>query len=149
MPSGRLHAIEAGSLILEIQQNSDTTYRVYDWGRVGLDGRPRDLHLQESLQCIDFGDDEPRPIPPGPNNATLADGEHFRLRRVPLDTDETLGFSARGQPRIVSLVAGELATDEPAHPILQRGANALVPFASSVDFRAIKPSIVLITENFA
>jgi len=43
--SGRLHAIDAGNLILEIQQNSDTTYRVYDWGRVGLDGTPRQLHI--------------------------------------------------------------------------------------------------------
>ena len=45
--SGRIHAIDAGNLILEIQQNSDTTYRVYDWGRAGLDGKPRDLHIQE------------------------------------------------------------------------------------------------------
>lgn len=62
IPSGRLHAIDAGCLILEIQQNSDTTYRVYDWGRVGLDGKPRKLHVKESLQCIDFSDFEPSPV---------------------------------------------------------------------------------------
>ena len=43
--SGQVHAIDAGNLILEIQQNSDTTYRVYDWGRMGLDGKPRQLHV--------------------------------------------------------------------------------------------------------
>ena len=59
--SGRLHAIDAGNLILEIQQNSDTTYRVYDWGRVGLDGQPRQLHVEESMRCIDFNDFEPTP----------------------------------------------------------------------------------------
>jgi len=52
--SGTLHAIGAGNLILEIQQNSDTTYRVNDWGRVGSDGKPRTLHKEEGLQSINF-----------------------------------------------------------------------------------------------
>lgn len=60
IPSGRLHAIGAGLLIFEIQQNSDTTYRVFDWNRPGLDGNPRTLHVEESLQCIDFSDIEPK-----------------------------------------------------------------------------------------
>jgi len=60
VPSGRLHAIDAGVVLVEIQQNSDTTYRVYDWGRVGLDGKPRQLHVKESLICIDFQDYEPK-----------------------------------------------------------------------------------------
>lgn len=53
VPSGRLHAIGDGLVIAEIQQNSDTTYRVYDWGR------PRPLHIAESLASIDFNDHEP------------------------------------------------------------------------------------------
>lgn len=60
IPSGRLHAIGAGLLIHEIQQNSDTTYRVFDWNRKGLDGLPRPLHIDQSLDCIDFDDWEPR-----------------------------------------------------------------------------------------
>lgn len=59
IPSGRVHAIGAGLLIYEIQQNSDTTYRVFDWNRVGLDGKPRELHVRQSLQSIDFTDFEP------------------------------------------------------------------------------------------
>ena len=59
LPSGRVHAIGAGLVIFEIQQNSDTTYRVYDWNRVGLDGKPRDLHIEQSLASIDFNDFEP------------------------------------------------------------------------------------------
>jgi mannose-6-phosphate isomerase len=59
LPSGRVHAIGAGLVIFEIQQNSDTTYRVFDWNRVGLDGRPRELHIAESLASIDFSDFEP------------------------------------------------------------------------------------------
>jgi mannose-6-phosphate isomerase len=59
LPSGRLHAIGAGLVIFEIQQNSDTTYRVFDWNRLGLDGKPRTLHVKESLASIDFNDFEP------------------------------------------------------------------------------------------
>lgn len=59
LPSGRVHAIGAGLVIFEIQQNSDTTYRVFDWNRVGLDGKPRALHIKESLASIDFQDFEP------------------------------------------------------------------------------------------
>ncbi len=62
IPSGRIHAIDSGCLILEVQQNSDTTYRVYDWGRVGLDGKPRQLHVQETMRCTNFDDFEPRLI---------------------------------------------------------------------------------------
>jgi mannose-6-phosphate isomerase len=59
LPSGRVHAIGAGNVIFEIQQNSDTTYRVFDWNRVGLDGRPRELHLDQALASINFDDFEP------------------------------------------------------------------------------------------
>ena len=60
LPSGRVHAIGSGLVIFEIQQNSDTTYRVFDWNRVGLDGKPRELHIAQSLASIDFNDFEPK-----------------------------------------------------------------------------------------
>lgn len=60
LPSGRVHAIGAGLVIFEIQQNSDTTYRVFDWNRVGLDGKLRELHVAQSLASIDFSDFEPK-----------------------------------------------------------------------------------------
>jgi len=59
LPSGRVHAIGAGLVIFEIQQNSDTTYRVFDWNRVGLDGKPRELHVAQALASMDFNDFEP------------------------------------------------------------------------------------------
>ena len=62
LPSGRVHAIGAGLVIFEIQQNSDTTFRVHDWNRVGLDGKPRELHVPQSMASIDFDDVEPRLI---------------------------------------------------------------------------------------
>lgn len=63
LPSGRVHALGAGVVLFEIQQNSDTTYRVFDWNRVGVDGKPRELHIPQSLASIDFNDFEPSLIP--------------------------------------------------------------------------------------
>jgi mannose-6-phosphate isomerase len=60
LPSGRVHAIGSSLVIFEIQQNSDTTYRVFDWNRTGLDGKPRELHIAQSLASIDFNDFEPK-----------------------------------------------------------------------------------------
>lgn len=54
IPAGLIHAIGTGILLAEVQQNSDTTYRVYDWKRVGLDGKQREMHVEKSLDVIDF-----------------------------------------------------------------------------------------------
>jgi len=59
VPPGTLHAILEGVLIAEIQQNSNTTYRVYDWNRLGDDGQPRALHVEKALDVIDFSKREP------------------------------------------------------------------------------------------
>jgi mannose-6-phosphate isomerase len=64
MPSGRLHTMGHGILVTEIQQNSDTTYRVFDWNRVGTNGEPRRLHVSEAMQSINFTDIEPDLIQP-------------------------------------------------------------------------------------
>jgi len=148
VPSGRIHAIDAGLLILEIQQNSDTTYRVHDWGRVGLDGKPRKLHVEESLRCINFKDFEPQPKPTGKKAAVLADCAEFRIRRIPLAKGAVLNFRAGEQPRIVSVAEGLLKSDDPSNPALERGANVLIPYASAVRFAAMKSSMILVTENF-
>jgi mannose-6-phosphate isomerase len=77
IPSGRLHAIGEGNVIVEIQQNSDTTFRLHDWDRLGLDGRPRRLHIRESLASINFSDFEPRLQPPG--QTIIASCPFFRV----------------------------------------------------------------------
>ncbi len=64
VPSGRLHAIGGGNLLVEIQQNSDTTYRVFDWDRARSGASPRALHIAEALQSIDFADFEPGLVRP-------------------------------------------------------------------------------------
>jgi mannose-6-phosphate isomerase len=143
--SGTVHAIDGGNLILEIQQNSDTTYRVFDWGRVGLDGKPRQLHLAESLQSILWDAAPPRVVKGERKTAMLADAPEFQIRRVPLVAGETLRFAAGEQPRILSVVEGRLSS---ASGELLQGENAVVPIENEFIPKAVVNSSVLVTENF-
>ncbi len=146
--SGRIHAIDAGNLILEIQQNSDTTYRVYDWGRVGLDGKPRQMHVTQSLKSIKWDDFEPAPMRSAPTSGVIAECKEFLIRRVVLDKGEKLSFQAGEQPRIVSVVTGSLNQQGGKSEILTRGDNVLLPYAGQFTFCAVDTAILLVTENF-
>lgn len=147
VPSGRIHAIDAGNLILEIQQNSDTTYRVYDWGRVGLDGQPRQLHVEESLKSIDFEDFEPELQHPEEKESLLVDSTEFRLRRLELEPDEVLGFGAREEPRILSVTDGQLLNEEDG-AIMEKGSNLLLPYCAASRWKAVSRTVVLVTDRF-
>jgi mannose-6-phosphate isomerase len=154
--SGQVHAIDAGNLILEIQQNSDTTYRVYDWGRVGLDGKPRQMHVEQSLRSIDWTDFEPAPVRAAPTSGVIADCPEFQIRRVVLSAGERLHLRANEQPRLLSLVSGSLSvsvdnasgTRSPIPQKLARGENVLLPYAGAFTFTAETIAILLVTENF-
>jgi mannose-6-phosphate isomerase len=100
VPGGTVHAIGAGVTLLEVQQNSDTTYRLYDWDRVGLDGQPRATHVEQGLRAVRFGVEPSPPIEPtledvadGVRRAELARSPYFAIDdlhlRAPfaLDTD--------------------------------------------------------------
>jgi mannose-6-phosphate isomerase len=146
--SGRMHAIDAGNLILEIQQNSDTTYRVYDWGRVGLDGAPRQLHLEESLQSIDFEDFEPKPLKIVPGAQTLADCKEFRIRRFELmPGDEALELPAGESARLIHILSGAL-TDLTSGLGLTKGNNYLQAYVTGASLRAEEPATLLVTDRF-
>ncbi len=148
VPSGRLHAIDAGNLILEIQQNSDTTYRVYDWGRKGLDGKPRALHVEESLKCIDFTDYEPPPQRYSKGRQILAESEEFRVTKYDdFEPDERLNFPSLEEPRLLHIVRGRL-TDLESGTTIKSGDNILLPYSDSFFFRTSKETRVLITDQF-
>ncbi len=102
IPSGRLHAIGEGNLIVEIQQNSDTTYRVFDWNRRGLDGQPRDLHVAESLLSADFNDFTP-PLA-HLETGVIAECEYFRVEKKNLSAPEDL--RPTGDFALVTVVGG-------------------------------------------
>ena len=108
IPSGRIHAIGAGCLIMEIQQNSDTTYRVFDWNRVGLDGKPRTLHVDQSLQSTDFSDVRPAPQPPVSGaGGTLVDCPFFRVEKWTLDAPRPALEDTQGRFAVFTCLEGE------------------------------------------
>jgi len=91
IPAGTLHCIGAGIQLYEIQQNSDVTFRLCDWGRVGDDGRPRELHLDgagRALRAVADVTAEPRPD--GDGMEVLVESPAFELRRVRFDRRRTL-----------------------------------------------------------
>lgn len=105
IPSGRLHAIGEGNVIVEVQQNSDTTYRVFDWNRMGLDGKPRALHIEESLASIDFDDFEPSIC--GANEARVAKCPFFEVEKIRLDS--TRDVRPAGRFALVAVTEGSVA----------------------------------------
>ena len=132
LPSGRVHAIGAGLVIFEIQQNSDTTYRVFDWNRVGLDGKPRELHVAESLASIDFNDFEPglvqsRPAGNEIKTRRLVDHPLFNVDMVELKTGATLDLKPH-KLQILAVVNGQLGIKGGSTTvILAAGQFCLVP----------------------
>ena len=133
---GRVHSIGPGNLICEIQQNSDTTYRVNDWGRLDEHGKMRQLHIDEALVCIDFMD---RAVPRisgasnfAPHNRKyplVGDGQKFRCDDLKLiddwrdDTESTRSFhilSAINSPVTVKTESG-------METRVETGASTLIP----------------------
>jgi mannose-6-phosphate isomerase len=105
-----VHALGKGCLLYEIQQTSNLTFRVYDWGRVGLDGLPRTLHLQESLETIDFtrsgfGPRQPpwADHPQGGSVRLLCDSKHFRLQER---QGHQLAATAAGRCAVIVCIEG-------------------------------------------
>ncbi len=132
IPSGRVHAIGAGLLIYEIQQNSDTTYRVFDWNRVGLDGKPRALHVQESLQSIDFADFEPK-VQKIETDGILVKCDYFDVRLC----DKAGSAGEAGECVTLAVVSGEISV---ADTTLKAGDFALLPASMTAQSREVKPA---------
>jgi mannose-6-phosphate isomerase len=104
LPSGRFHAVGAGNVLVEIQQNSDTTYRVFDWNRVDDTDKPRSLHIAEALQCIDFNDVAPTLIEP--EGDVLVRHDFFVVEKWNLESPREV--ATREQCAIVGCLKGSL-----------------------------------------
>lgn len=104
LPSGRIHSIGAGNVIVEIQQNSDTTYRVFDWNRTADEGKPRKLHVAESLRSIDFEDFEPTTVTA--KGESLLQDPLFEIEKWELRESRSVGVG--GSFVIVACLSGEI-----------------------------------------
>ena len=127
-------------MIYEIQQNSDTTYRVFDWNRVGLNGVPRDLHVDESLQCIDFSDVEPGMDTP--DGTTLAECPWFAVEKLDLPQGAALANPDPERFSVVTVVSGELLGSDGR--TFRSGDFLLLPRGAS-QLEARGPAVVLQT----
>ncbi len=139
LPSGRVHAIGAGCLIVEIQQNSDTTYRVFDFNRPGLDGKPRELHIPESMASIDWDDVEP-PLA-AQDGELVVKTEYFTVHRWEL-ASEFRRATAPGECALICVLNGEVTCEGQT---FAAGDFFLVP-ADSDDPAITGPADVLVIE---
>jgi mannose-6-phosphate isomerase len=131
LPAGRVHAIGAGILLIEIQQNSDTTYRVFDWNRTDpVTSTKRPLHVQQAIQCINFADVQPQLIQS--QGDLLISDRSFEIRKWKLD--EAREAAPLGQFTIVCCLSGNLGC---ANASLGPGQIFLVP--AHLEDRQLKP----------
>ena len=151
IPPGTLHAIGAGIVLAEIQQNSDVTFRVYDYNRPGLDGKPRPLHLKEALETFCFerlaegyfqGDMRPDTVAgarvnlgPRCRMTTLLKGRYFDLRRVELQSGaQVLPEREADTPALLMFLSGRGRLGGRA---VQAGQTVLLPADLPRDTRAL------------
>ncbi|NQV29179.1 MAG: class I mannose-6-phosphate isomerase [Rhodopirellula sp.] len=127
IPAGTVHAIAEGILLAEVQQSSDMTFRLYDWGRVGADGQPRELHIEQAINCSDFelgpvDCQEPRPVDGGQELVTC---EYFTIRR----------YSGPGQVPIPD--------DHRFHILMGLAGEATVIAGSEVEYLKLGQTLLL------
>lgn len=147
LPAGVVHAIGAGLLVAEIQQASDTTYRLFDWNRVGADGKPRDLHLDEALEAIDYGYGPAAPQRPQPTErpfvSRLVNCDKFVLDRWQLNEAQTAGGDERCH--LVAVLSGAARVDgDPDGGPLPAGSTVLLPASLGAVKLTPSPNAVLL-----
>ena len=131
LPAGRFHAVGAGNVLVEIQQNSDTTYRVFDWNRVDQStGKPRQLHVDQALESINFSDVTPKLIEP--KGELLVKHELFELQKWKLNSPREV--TPPGQFAIVCCLTGSVSC---ADVDLRQGEFFLAP--ASLQDRQLHP----------
>jgi len=131
LPAGRFHGIGGGNVLVEVQQNSDTTYRVFDWNRIDQStGTPRQLRVDQALECIDLNDVAPKLIEP--SGELLMKHQLFEIQKWSLDSPREV--APLGQFAIVCCLTGSIWCADVA---LRRGEFLLVP--ASLQDRQLQP----------
>lgn len=109
IPAGTIHALGAGVLVYEIQQPSGITFRFDDWGRVGADGKPRELHIEESIS-VSRPELQPEPIQPidvAPGHSLLTACRYFALEKIELRAGDETEIAHEGSPAAITLLDGD------------------------------------------
>lgn len=133
MPAGRVHATGPGILFAEIQQTSDVTYRIYDWDRVGDDGKPRELHTELAIDSIDYSHQKEykTKYQEQPNKSSkIVESNFFTTNVIALDAEIERDYQALDSFVIYMCIEGEveLQYDVESEPIkIKKGETYLVP----------------------
>ncbi len=136
VPARTVHALGAGVLVAELQQSSDTTYRIYDWDRLGADGRPRELHIAQALEVIDFerGPIEPVTMPADAGDQVLVRCSAFtwRCRRLGRRS-ASFQWPSSTSFHLLTVIDGSVrVSGDPTGEPLGRGQTMLIPAACPV-----------------
>ena len=134
VPAGTVHAIGPGIMLYELQQTSDTTYRLYDWERVGLDGKPRELHIEKGLQCSRFEVNSAaiskqiiENMAEGISIVSLLRGKYFGLDTISISQQLWLNTELT-TPHLLSIISGAIEIrGEFTSVRLECGQSALIP----------------------
>jgi mannose-6-phosphate isomerase len=133
--AGTVHALSAGLLIAEVQQASDTTFRLFDWNRVDRDGKPRPLHVAQALDTIDFARGPIRPQTPQPTTRPVVERlvrcDKFIVDRWRFDESQQLATEERFH--IITVVNGDVCLESASGTSeMQRGDTCLLPADADV-----------------
>jgi mannose-6-phosphate isomerase len=137
IPAGTVHALGAGLLVAEIQQSSDTTFRIYDWNRVDADGNRRPLHIEAAMKVIDFTRGPVQPIRISRNNTRNNTQAQDRVTEIvrcdqfileQIDLSRSLSIDLRGSFCLLAVIQGQASIEgDPTQLPLLLGETILVP----------------------
>ena len=136
VPAGTIHALGPGAIVAEIQQNSNTTYRIYDWGR------PRPIHIQQALDVLNFGLVEPGPMKPtvieqnGRRRELIGQCAYFQTERLYLPAGDAFQGRCNGATfEIWGVMAGQATVHWQGDPIVIEAVGWVLLPAALGDFR--------------
>jgi mannose-6-phosphate isomerase len=129
LPSGTVHALGAGIVVAEVQTPSDTTYRVFDFNRVEPStGKPRALHVEQALDCIDFKSDATKNfVPAGDSDAVVTAAPQFTLRRRSLRAGHRAAMPAGEVRAIIVVEGGGRIGEGDGRTAIGKGETILIP----------------------
>lgn len=152
IPAGTVHAIGEGILLAEVQQSSDLTFRLFDWNRLGADGKPRLLHVEQSLACIDFGRGAVNKMTPaqilnaGPHVEELVTCPYFVIRRQTFSEPVTVPADDRCHI-LMGLRGSTECLGGDGSQAVSVGETVLIP-AAALPARLIPQSAAVVLEVF-
>lgn len=147
IPAGTVHALGAGVVVYEIQQPSDVTFRLDDWGRVDAQGNPREMHLEQGEQAsrVELRPNSIVPIELDETRTLLSACRYFALEKLQTDAGKTLAFATDQSPQVLTLLTGSvlLQTERDTLHLTPGVSGVIWPSSDVATMSAGEGSVVL------